>query len=325
MLPENPRLGVIGFGEAGYYMSKGLKEAGFGQIVAYNNGRRNKPPYTEAFKQKAQSIDVKLTTTLKELIENTDLIFSTVIPQASVEVTREAAPFLAPSHLYVDLNSCSPEAKREGWGILKERGVCYVDGVIGVGNPIQDENRSPIPSTGEGAKESRATISKYEHRSPICAAGEGAEEFHDTMSKYGMNIYAVSGKVGDAALLKMIISTLAKGIDSLLWESFQALHKAGLDPKIYASHWASRAGLFDGADHMISRTAIHARRRAGEMEFSADTLRSLGVEPIMAEATAKHLAWCAGLNLQDYFPEGQPSTYKAVFEILDRIKQEGKA
>ncbi|MFC1904855.1 NAD(P)-binding domain-containing protein [Chloroflexota bacterium] len=302
MIPDNPRLGVIGFGEVGYHIAKGLKQAGISQIIAYDNASRTKPALTQAFQQKAESIGIKLATTPKELANGSDLILSTVIPKASVAATTEAAPFLTPAQLYVDLNSCSPETKKEGEAILKERGVRYVDGAI-LGAPLQ-----------------------LEHQAQIFACGEGAEEFRDTMSCFAMKIRVISGNVGDAALLKMIYSVTTKGISALLWESFLALHKAGLEPNVYEGldNWLTQMGLFDRADTIIGRSAIHAARRAGEMEFSADTMRTLGIEPMMAEATKNRLTWCADFNFKDYFPEGWPSGYKAVFEVMDRITQESK-
>lgn len=303
MLPKNPRLGVIGFGEVGYHISKGLKGAGISHITAYNNGQRNRPPYTKTFTEKADSIGVNLVATLKELAENSDLILSTVIPKNSVEVAIGVTPFLTPAHLYVDLNSCSPAAKQKGWAILKKRGERYVDGAILGGRPLREE-----------------------HRSCIVASGEGAEEFRDTMSLYGMNIWVISGKVGDAVLLKQIHSVIGKGLQALVWECFLALHKAGLDAHVYdrLNTSIARMKLADQADNIIGRSAIHAGRRAGEMEFAADTLRSLGVEPIATEATAKRLAWCASFNLPKYFPEGLPTSYKEIFRIIDTITQQAK-
>ena len=302
MIPDNPRVGVIGFGEVGYHIAKGLKQAGVSQIIAYDNASITKPALTEVFQQKAESIGIKLATTPEELARGADLILSTVIPKASIAAVTEAAPFLTPAQLYVDLNSCSPEAKKEGEAVLKERGVRYVDGAI-MGAPLQ-----------------------LEHQAQIFACGDGAEEFHDIMSRYGMKIRVISSNIGDAALLKMIYSVTTKGISALLWESFLALHKAGLEPNVYEglNNWLTQMGLFDRADMIIGRSAIHAARRAGEMEFSADTLRTLGVEPMVAEATQKRLSWCADFNFKDYFPEGWPTGFKAVFEVMDRITQENK-
>ena len=47
------------------------------------------------------------------------------------------------------------------------------------------------------------------------------------------------------------------------------------------------------ADYMTGRVVVHGERRAREMEEVAETLRSIGVEPIMAEATARRQDWVA--------------------------------
>ena len=67
---------------------------------------------------------------------------------------------------------------------------------------------------------------------------------------------------------------------------------------------------------MVGRVVVHGARRAREMEEVAETLRSLGIDPIMAEAAAKRQDWCAGFGISSQFgPEG-PKTYR---EALDAI------
>jgi len=302
MLSNSPRLGMIGFGEVGYHMAKGLKGAGVGQVMAFNNGNRNRPPYSDAFKQKAGDIGVVLAATMEELVRGSDIVLSAVVPTAALEIAREASPYLTSSHLFVDLNSCSPAAKEEGRGLVLERGARYVDGAI-MDRPVSEE-----------------------HRVCIFASGEGAGTFHDAMTGFGMNIRVISGRVGDAALLKMIYSIIAKGMQALLLESFEALYRAGLDPDVYEglNNMVSQSGLIERAGPIIAHTATHAGRRAGEMEFVGDTLLRLGVEPTMAQATAKRLTWCAGLNLPQHFPQGLPSSYKAVFEVVNKLAVEGQ-
>ncbi|MDP6783433.1 MAG: NAD(P)-binding domain-containing protein, partial [Dehalococcoidia bacterium] len=221
MLSDSPGLGMIGFGEVGYHMAKGLKGAGVGQVVAFNNGTKNRPPYTDAFKQKAADIGVVLAATMEELVRGSDIVLSTVVPTAALEIAREASPYLTSSHLFVDLNSCSPKAKEQGRGLVLTRGTRYVDGAI-MDRPVSDE-----------------------HRACIFASGEGARAFHDAMAGSGMNIRVISGKVGDAALLKMIYSIIAKGMQALLLESFETLYRAGLDP-----------GVYDGLNNMVSQSGL---------------------------------------------------------------------
>jgi hypothetical protein len=56
------------------------------------------------------------------------------------------------------------------------------------------------------------------------------------------------------------------------------------------------------------------------MEEVAETLRSVGVDPIMSEATARRQDWSASLGLASRFgPEG-PRTYQEVLEVLESLQ-----
>ena len=79
------------------------------------------------------------------------------------------------------------------------------------------------------------------------------------------------------------------------------------------------------ADYTIGRVVVHGERRAREMEEVAETLRAIGVDPIMAEATARRQDWSALMRLRECFgPEG-PSTYSQVLEVLKRTETPERA
>ncbi|MAJ93134.1 MAG: hypothetical protein CMM63_06465 [Rhodospirillaceae bacterium] len=52
--------------------------------------------------------------------------------------------------------------------------------------------------------------------------------------------------------------------------------------------------------------ALHAARRADEMEEVAKTLRDIGVPPTMSEAAAKQLRMCADMGLREDFTGDLP-------------------
>ena len=60
----------------------------------------------------------------------------------------------------------------------------------------------------------------------------------------------------------------------------------------------------------------HGERRAREMEEVASTLRESGIEPIMAEATARRMDWAAGCGLREHFGGEFPKSYKDVLEAV---------
>jgi hypothetical protein len=51
--------------------------------------------------------------------------------------------------------------------------------------------------------------------------------------------------------------------------------------------------------YMIERVVSHGKRRAAEMREVAATLKEIGLEPLMAEATAGRQQWIADLKVKD--------------------------
>jgi 3-hydroxyisobutyrate dehydrogenase-like beta-hydroxyacid dehydrogenase len=100
---------------------------------------------------------------------------------------------------------------------------------------------------------------------------------------------AIAGdEVGQAAALKMIRSVMIKGIEALTLECFLAATRCGIVEEVAASlknnypslDWTKIAG------YNVERMASHGIRRADEMDQVAETLRDLGVDPLMASATS---------------------------------------
>jgi hypothetical protein len=74
------------------------------------------------------------------------------------------------------------------------------------------------------------------------------------------------------------------------------------------------------ASYMVGRVVEHGERRAREMEEVAVTLRAIGVEPIMAQATARRQDWCAQFNLLAKFDGQPPETYQEVVRAIRNFK-----
>ncbi len=70
------------------------------------------------------------------------------------------------------------------------------------------------------------------------------------------------------------------------------------------------------ADYMVGRVVVHGERRAREMEEVAATLKDLGIEPMMAEATVRRMDWAAELGLKARFGGEFPKSYKEVLEAI---------
>ena len=65
------------------------------------------------------------------------------------------------------------------------------------------------------------------------------------------------------------------------------------------------------------RVVVHGELRAHEMEEVARAMRSIGLDPIMAEATARRMRWSADLGLKDRFGGQEPENYAAFAKALE--------
>jgi hypothetical protein len=85
----------------------------------------------------------------------------------------------------------------------------------------------------------------------------------------------------------MVRSVMVKGIEAVTLECFLAASRAGVVEEVAASLQNNYPTLdWDRiAAYNIERMASHGLRRAAEMEEVADTLRELGVAPLMTQAT----------------------------------------
>ncbi len=99
----------------------------------------------------------------------------------------------------------------------------------------------------------------------------------------------------------MIRSVMIKGLEALTLECYLAASRAGLLDEVLVSMKNNYPTLDFGqmGDYNIERMASHGERRAAEMEESAVTLRELGLEPLMVEATVKRQREMGALGKHD--------------------------
>jgi 3-hydroxyisobutyrate dehydrogenase-like beta-hydroxyacid dehydrogenase len=140
----------------------------------------------------------------------------------------------------------------------------------------------------------------------------------ERLAPYGMNLKVISEQIGAASATKMCRSVIVKGLESLLFECVLGASRYDVDKRVFASlaetfpgiEWEKLAG------YMIGRVIEHGERRAREMEEAAETLRAIGVEPIMTEAIARRQEWGARLNLPADFDGRAPEDYREVVRAI---------
>jgi 3-hydroxyisobutyrate dehydrogenase-like beta-hydroxyacid dehydrogenase len=285
-------IGFVGFGEAGSRIALGLRGAGTGPMFAFDI-HADTPGRGERIRSRAREAQVELVPSNAELAENAQIIFAVTTAASALEAARQNAVHLRDgTHIYIDCNSVSPATKREIAGVIGPR---FVECAI----------MAPVPASNG-------------HKVPMLLNGPGAGELAEYVTTLGMSTEVMNDAFGTAAATKMCRSIVVKGLEAILFECVLAASKYGAEDRVFASLEKSFPGMNwkAKADYMVNRVVVHGERRAHEMEEVAETLRAAGIEPMMAEATARRQSWAAELGLRSHFgPEG-PATYAEVLALL---------
>ncbi|MBI3427477.1 MAG: NAD(P)-dependent oxidoreductase [Acidobacteria bacterium] len=295
MMNHEPKLGFIGFGEAGYHLAKGLRGAGMTRLAAYDL-HTHTPGRGERIQQRAAETEVELAASSSQLAHASDILLSVVTASSAAEAATQTAPYLQARHLYADLNSVSPETKRALDQTIAATGARFVEAAV----------MAPVPPQG--------------HRTPMLLGGASAQVFADLLTPYGMKLEVVSEQIGVAVAVKMCRSIIVKGLEALLFECVLGATKYGVDERVFASLEASWPGMNWSklAGYCMSRVIEHGERRARELEEVAATLRAAGIEPLMAEAIVKRQEWGAQLGLNEHFGGQVPEDYRALAQAIEQ-------
>lgn len=287
-------IGFIGFGEAARVLAKGLSEAG-AQVVAWDIDLDN-PARRDRVETRARDAGVALASGLSDLAGRCDVLLSTVVSSAAVTAAKSASPHLGPRHLYLDLNSTSPQVKQEVGRVIAHAGGRFVEAAV------------------------MASVPKLGLKVPILLCGEVAGDARRALARYGMNLEDFGREIGRASAVKMFRSVIVKGLEALLLECALGAERYGVTERVLDYVEAGYPGLDWNrlAHFLLGRTAIHGERRGHEMLEVAETLRSLGIDPLMSEAAAKRLLDAASCGLKERFEDAPPGNYHEVIRAIQR-------
>jgi len=287
-------LGFVGFGEAAYHLAKGLRAAGVKRTFAYDVNTHT-PHLGETIEARARETRTELVEFSAALAASTGVILSAVTADQATAAAEQTAPYLTSQHIYADLNSVSPRTKQSVGETVSRSGARFVEIAV----------MGPIPPLLQ--------------KTPMLIGGAAAPAFKEMFEPLGMRLDVVStDQIGRAAAVKMFRSVIYKGLEALIFECVLGASQYGAESRVFASLAESFPGIDwkKLADYMVGRVVVHGERRAREMEEVARTLEELGVEPMMASATARRMDSAADLGLRDAFHGEFPKTYQ---EVLDAI------
>jgi len=273
MANGKPRIAFIGFGEAGQAIAAGLHEADAAQMTAWDILF---PDATgNSLRRAAEASGVRCAVSAADAVQEAAIVISAVTAASSQEAAQSVQAHLHGSPFFLDINSVSPGRKQDTAKMLGSA-ARYID--VAVVAPIHPAR----------------------HQTPMLLAGPDSRTVAPKLATLGMRASVVGAEIGAAAAIKMVRSVMIKGIEALTLECFLAAARAGVIDDVAASMRNNYPGL-DWAKivpYNLERMAVHGERRAAEMEEVAETLRELGVEPLMTNATVKRQREMAQIGRQ---------------------------
>lgn len=296
------RIGFAGYGEVGKIFAAGLKDQeGVRQVAAWD------VKFTQAAQRErelahAQQAGVAAQPSMQALCEASDLVISAVTASNTLAVAKEAAPFLRPGAVFLDLNSASPGTKQEAAALVDASGAHYVEAGV------------------------MTSVPPYGIRVPMLLGGAQAQALAAVLQGWGMDAKPVSAQLGIASAIKMCRSVMIKGLEALVIESYATARHYGVEDQVLPTlaetfpsiDWPQQGAYF------FSRVAQHGKRRAEEMRESATTVREAGFEPFMASAIAQKHQWVADAAAAGVFrdvPDDAP--WQAYADALIAARKKG--
>jgi 3-hydroxyisobutyrate dehydrogenase-like beta-hydroxyacid dehydrogenase len=256
------RIGFMGFGEAARAFCDSLAPQGIG-FTAYDI-LLDEETSAETMRIAMRERQVTIAETPAGL-RDADWIISAVTADQSLIAARSLLPHLVQGQVVIDLNSVSPERKRETAAEAAAAGAVYLDMAV----------MAPVHPRG--------------HRTPVLLAGEEADRLAKEMAALGFNGRVIGEKTGAATAVKMVRSVFVKGLEAITVEALLAAQASGCFDEILASLSTSYPGLDlpKMAPYQFERALRHGARRAAEMRESAATLDALGLRGGLAAETAE--------------------------------------
>ncbi|MDR3587175.1 MAG: DUF1932 domain-containing protein [Desulfosporosinus sp.] len=288
------KVGFIGFGEVASFLSERLLQNGCSEVYAYDV-LLNKEGGIKTIESRARVTGIRFAD-FKTVVENTEYVLSTVVTQVAVPVAEECVTFLKAGQVYIDLNSTAPSVKVNVSEIIKPSGAVFVEGAI----------LGALGATGADTK--------------ILLGGEQAEDATAVLEGLGLRTSVFSSEIGKASTFKMLRSIFSKGMEAMLIELLLAGQCAGIDKELWLDivETMSKTPFEKTAANWVQTHAPACERRYHEMEQVIETMKEIGVDPILTIGTTNFLKRSSVVGLNKVLTE-KPGTMNEVIGALKKL------
>lgn len=276
------KVGFIGFGEVGSTFSAAMCASG-AEVAAY-----------DILAEKIIAAGVRYLR-LAELIACADYVLSTVTTRAAKSAAASCLPHLRGGQIYVDLNSTSPSVKLELERMIQPTGAYFIEGAI----------LGAVGVTGAGTR--------------ILIGGRNGQAAARTLSRMGLRAAFYGEEIGKASMFKMLRSIFSKGLEALILELLIAGERAGIEKDLWAdvTEFMAKNPFDRVAQNWLQSHALAYDRRYHEMVQVTETMREIGLEPVMTAATEAFFDRSRALGLDKAFP-AKPACMEDVVAFMEQ-------
>lgn len=288
-----PTIGVLYPGDMGHNVARVLREDGFA-VVTTLVGR------SERTRRLCENAAITVVDSLREVLEQAEIVLSIVPPAAATTVATEvaaAAQQTVKKPLYVDANAISPMTTQEVGNIITQAKVPYLDACI-IG-PARD----------------------VRGRCTFYVSGPESRRFAEQVGK-SIRTQVLGDQLGQASAFKIAFSGLNKGLAALLFELTTVGKDFGFLDELLQTYTSLLPGVMQALEWLVPSYPMHSARRADEMAELAEMLEHVGCSAVMARGTQQTLAAVGRLRLAERDPErGEDGwTMREVIEAIAREK-----
>ncbi len=291
---KKTNVGFIGFGEVASILSKPIRENG-ADVKAYDivfNSEKGR----EYLQSKVKTDGIQFAS-LVDVVTDADYVLSTVTTQAAKIVAEQCSRYLKPGQVYIDLNSTEPSIKKEINSIVRlSSGADFIEGAI----------LGAIGATGVNTR--------------ILIAGEKGKETAEILKSLGLDTSFYSLDIGKASMFKMLRSIFSKGLEALLIEFLIAGKRAGIGDDLWKdiSELMTNNPFEQIASNWVQSHTIAYERRYHEMVQVVNTMKEIGIEPLMTSATETFFKRSLSVGFREKFPQ-KPDSMEKVIEFMERL------
>jgi len=287
-------VGLLSPGDMGHAVGRVLLDHGM-PVVTCLEGRSER---TRALAQKA---GIESVPTYGELVKETDLILSIMVPTQVESAAKKISHALKDTGqriVYADCNAVSPETVLGIEKIIREAGSCFVD--VGILGPPPRE---------------KGTTRFY-------ASGPDMGKF-EILMEYGLDVRVAGPMIGQASGFKMCYAALTKGTAAISTELLIAARRMGFFETMIDELQSSQSEQYSFMERFMHGMPPKSRRWIGEMEEIAKTFEDLGLTARIFQGAADIYRYVGETRLADETPEtlDQSRTLEQVIKILAEKNQ----